>query len=141
MALLEPTLPEADAMAILKELRAEEKQFQEQQLELRKKQIELQKEEITTQTHNLRTLLYEVQLRAMNPQCVNHAALFAMAIIPMRHRPEVHARFRGFQRTILGSYPSNDDGFDWAAHLLALQMALYDDETQALSLSNSGVNY
>lgn len=125
LALLAPAMPEEEALRNLKALRAEEKQFLE-------KQIELEKEEVKARAHQLRTLLYEVQLRAMHPKCINRAALFSTALLPMRQRPEVYAKFTGLQRSILASYPSNDDQFDWAEHLLSLQIALYNDETDAL---------
>jgi hypothetical protein len=86
---------------------------------------------IQAEAHRMRDVLASVRSEAKT-HC-NPAALLSERVMPMRLWHSSYEHFRGVQRAICESYPSNCDHFDWKAHLDALDAAVDADEAAALA--------
>ena len=122
--LLSTSISDEDATALLLQMRAENRAIL---------QAIMQAEHRQTRQQAIALWEFLARLRVAAQDSSNRAALFATHLLPLRDRQEVTYRFTGVKGAILKCYPLDDDGFDWAAHLHAIEAALAADEARLLS--------
>jgi hypothetical protein len=114
---------EEEAIAKLRALREEHREYIRADVMLRIQTIE-------AEARRMRNVLASVRRIVMTH--MSPAALLPERVLPMIGWRSSYDYFGSLQRAVI-SYPKNCDRFDWKAHLDALDAALDIDEANALS--------